>query len=354
MSTTTPNLGLTKPTPGDVADRNVWGTTLNGNLDLLDAIFKSDGTGTSVGLNVGIGKTLSVSGTITVPTQTAGDNSTKAASTAFIATALGSYVTTTSLTSTLSSYAPLASPALTGNPTAPTQTGTDNSTKISTTAFVQTALGSYAPLASPALTGTPTAPTQTAGDSSTKLATTAFVQAALPSVLLDKTNITSAQANYVLTGIPSTINSIDVFYDLLPATTSVDLHITFYDSTGTEITSASYFWTTENNSDTTASVAGGGTNGTAATSGTLCWTNNALTNNATTGGVAGRMTMFGLQSARMKRAQADNAGAIAAVDGAFHTNGVVTCSTTSTITGFKLFFTSGNIASGTVRVIGYP
>lgn len=36
--------------------------------------------------------------------------------------------------------------------------------------------GSYfAPLASPALTGSPTAPTQTAGDSSTKLATTAFV-----------------------------------------------------------------------------------------------------------------------------------------------------------------------------------
>ena len=33
-----------------------------------------------------------------------------------------------------------------------------------------------APLASPALTGSPTAPTQTAGDNSTKLATTAFVQ----------------------------------------------------------------------------------------------------------------------------------------------------------------------------------
>lgn len=36
-----------------------------------------------------------------------------------------------------------------------------------------------APLASPALTGNPTAPTQTLGDNTTKLATTAFVQAAL-------------------------------------------------------------------------------------------------------------------------------------------------------------------------------
>lgn len=38
-----------------------------------------------------------------------------------------------------------------------------------------TDLSTYAPLASPALTGTPTAPTPTAGDNSTKLATTAFV-----------------------------------------------------------------------------------------------------------------------------------------------------------------------------------
>jgi len=40
----------------------------------------------------------------------------------------------------LTSYAPLASPAFTGNPTAPTQTTGDNSTKIATTAFVQSAI----------------------------------------------------------------------------------------------------------------------------------------------------------------------------------------------------------------------
>lgn len=40
---------------------------------------------------------------------------------------------------------------------------------------VQTQLNTKAPLASPALTGTPTAPTPTAGDNSTKIATTAFV-----------------------------------------------------------------------------------------------------------------------------------------------------------------------------------
>lgn len=44
----------------------------------------------------------------------------------------------------------------------------------------QTALDLKAPLASPGLTGNPTAPTQAAGDNSTKLATTAYARAAAP------------------------------------------------------------------------------------------------------------------------------------------------------------------------------
>lgn len=113
-------------------------------------------------------------------------------------------------------YAPLASPALTGTPTAPTAEQGDSSTTIATTAFVNAAIlrligaapgaldtleelaaalgddpnfattmtnliAEKAPLASPALTGTPTAPTPTAGDSSTKIATTAFVSDAVES-----------------------------------------------------------------------------------------------------------------------------------------------------------------------------
>ncbi|WP_420488904.1 gp53-like domain-containing protein [Phytobacter diazotrophicus] len=46
-------------------------------------------------------------------------------------------------------------------------------------ANVNAALNTKAPLASPALTGSPTAPTPTAGDNSTLLATTAFVSAAI-------------------------------------------------------------------------------------------------------------------------------------------------------------------------------
>jgi hypothetical protein len=86
--------------------------------------------------------------------------------------------------------APLASPALTGVPTAPTAGALTNSTQIGTTAYTDTAVGVektralaaealLAPLASPALTGTPTAPTAAPGDTSAQLATDAFVAAAV-------------------------------------------------------------------------------------------------------------------------------------------------------------------------------
>ena len=144
----------------------------------------------------------------------------------------------------LAGKAPLASPALTGTPSAPTAVSGTNSTQIATTAFVQqatvafgpgdmlkstydadndgkvdaaemadaapwagitgkptsfppathahavgevtglqAALDAKAPLASPALTGTPTAPTALLGTTTTQLATTAFVAAAIGALI---------------------------------------------------------------------------------------------------------------------------------------------------------------------------
>tara|TARA_R100000231_G_scaffold16959_2_gene17599 strand:- start:10406 stop:11620 length:1215 start_codon:yes stop_codon:yes gene_type:complete len=63
MPSYTTNLNLAKPTVG--GDTNQWGGYLNTNTDTLDGIFNGAGTGTSVGLQVGSGKTLKVGGTLT-------------------------------------------------------------------------------------------------------------------------------------------------------------------------------------------------------------------------------------------------------------------------------------------------
>lgn len=84
--------------------------------------------------------------------------------------------------SELAAKAPLASPALTGTPTAPTASSGTSTTQIATTAFVGQELTAKAPLASPALTGTPTAPTASSGTSTTQIATTAFVADAVSQV----------------------------------------------------------------------------------------------------------------------------------------------------------------------------
>ncbi|MGU9868938.1 phage tail protein [Kluyvera ascorbata] len=115
-------------------------------------------------------------------------------------------------------YAPKASPALTGTPTAPTATAGNNSTQLANTAFVKAALVAViggapttldtlkeiatainndpnfsatinnalalkAPLASPAMTGTPTAPTAAQTVNNKQIATTEFVKSAIAALV---------------------------------------------------------------------------------------------------------------------------------------------------------------------------
>jgi len=77
--------------------------------------------------------------------------------------------------------ATLSSPVFSGTPSLPTgttavtQSAGDSSTKLATTAFVTTADNLKANIASPSLTGTPLAPTASINTNSTQIATTGFV-----------------------------------------------------------------------------------------------------------------------------------------------------------------------------------
>lgn len=113
-------------------------------------------------------------GNPTAPTQLPGNNTTRVATTEFVTTAVAAVST--------AGLAPLASPVFTGDPQAPTPATADNDTSIATTAYVKSNLASYATLASPTFTGTPAAPTAAPGTNTTQLASTAFVTAAVAAV----------------------------------------------------------------------------------------------------------------------------------------------------------------------------
>ena len=204
--TTTTNLGLTKPEIGASAD--TWGNKINADFDLVDALFAAAGTGTSIGANVGAGKTLAVAGTLNVTGAVSGGIVAPLASPTFTGTvvlpsgtSIGPVSSTeigyldgvTSLLQTqlndklaistaASTYAPLVSPTFTGTVVLPNTTsiGGVSAAEIvfldGVTSNVQTQLDGKAGLASPAFTGTPTTPTAGSGTNTTQVASTAFVQ----------------------------------------------------------------------------------------------------------------------------------------------------------------------------------
>jgi hypothetical protein len=131
-------------------------------------------------------------GSPTAPTAFAGTNSTQIATTAFVNDAITGFGAGDMAKSTydtdndgkvdaaeVADAAPWA--GITGKPSS--FTPSSHSHSIAQITGLQTALDAKAPLASPALSGSPTAPTATAGTNTTQIATTAFVAAAIGALI---------------------------------------------------------------------------------------------------------------------------------------------------------------------------
>jgi len=125
-------------------------------------------------------------------TPTTGDNSTAVSTTAFVQSAIAP-------------LAPLASPAFTGTPSCPTQALGSNNLYLANTAFVASGLSYKAALASPTFTGTPTAPTAALNTNTTQLATTAFVQNQIGAIVPVPTYFQSGTVTISSANFPSVV-----------------------------------------------------------------------------------------------------------------------------------------------------
>ena len=148
---------------GTVTATNITGTPVTSVFTRTGAVTATSGDYT-VSQVTGAAPIASptFTGVPAVPTASPGTNTTQAASTAFVAAAIPTvpvssvFTRTGAVVATSGDYtisqitggAPLASPAFTGTPTAPTQAISTNNTDIATTAAVTSALASYAALAS--------------------------------------------------------------------------------------------------------------------------------------------------------------------------------------------------------------
>jgi len=188
-SQTLTNKTLTSPvinTPTGITKSDVGLENVNNTSDADKPI--STATQTALDLKAAIASPA-LTGTPTAPTATAGTNTTQIATTAYADTAVSSAITNhNSDTENVHGIADTADLVLTNDARLSDERtpvdGSVTTAKIATGGIAQSAvtnlttdLAAKATLVSPALTGTPTAPTATLGTNTTQIATTAFVKA---------------------------------------------------------------------------------------------------------------------------------------------------------------------------------
>lgn len=153
-----------------------------------EGAFDTLGSNQTLSGNKTFSGTVTITGSLVAPTQAPGDNTTKVATTAFVQAAVaaaGGGDMSKAVYDTTANGVVDNSEKLNGQAAAfyLDRTNHTGAQAIATVTGLQAALDAKAPLASPAFTGTPTAPTPAAADNSTNLATTAYVKGQISSLV---------------------------------------------------------------------------------------------------------------------------------------------------------------------------
>ncbi len=200
VTTGTWNAGVINSTYGGTGINN-GGRTLTISTGSLTVTSQAAGSSITLGGNINTANSVTTSGNFALTlTQTAATNVTLP-TTGTLATLAGSEALSnkTISSSSINSTPIGASTASTGNfstlsigGVAITSTVAQLNFANTVTSNIQTQLDAKAPLASPALTGTPTAPTATGGTNTTQIATTEFVTSAISTAGTGKANLSGA------------------------------------------------------------------------------------------------------------------------------------------------------------------
>jgi hypothetical protein len=183
-------------------------------------------------------------------------------------------------------------------------------------------------------------------------------QASVPVFRQLQRTVLVAQPTFDIVGLPADINDLKVHFDLLPITNAVDLYCQFYGASGVLDATANHYvwsaWGLANTAPVNSNVTGTSSTGSGVTTG-MGLSQAGTTISATAGyGIRGSFDIPNIKSASFKALMGQAWYMWSTNTGVQGTTFVGDRQIAEAITGLRLSFGSGNIASGTVTVWGSP
>ena len=176
--------------------------------------------------------------------------------------------------------------------------------------------------------------------------------------LLQRTAVSSAVASVNIQAIPADINDLMIHFDLTPVSNGTDLVCQFYDNTGTiDATNLHYGGSVRQSShlQNNTAVVGLGSSITTFSSGIAINSISASLHVGTAQGIAGRASLMNIRAASRVKVMTHECTYLDSTNTLIAgVSGMGYRSVAGAITGLRMLFVTGNIASGAFSVWGSP